>query len=154
MLECRAVSSGARACYLFQDFPLRSGTPGGACHTRSDGHFCYHLTVDNRIAMLSLPGRMGAGSRQHHTTVASLVSKGFQLFFRILRLFPGKSEPRGILRAVPCAVKSTEASWALITSIYKPSPRNKLSMCFYAPRDRTRFWLVFILKRPSTIEII
>ena len=98
-------------------------------------------------------GWTGAGPRQHHTT-PSLVSKDPRLFFRILRLFPGESEPQGSLRAMPRAVGQTQTSWALITSISKPSPRNKLNMCFCAPRDRTRFCLVFKLMRPLIIEII
>jgi hypothetical protein len=104
--------------------------------------------------MLGWPGWTGAGSRQPHTTVAPLISKGSRLFFRILRLFPEESEPQGILRAMPRAVRPTQTSWALITFICKPSPRNKLNMCFCAPRDGARFCSVFKLTRPSIIEII
>ena len=133
---------------------LRSGTPGAACRLCSDGRFYNRLTVNNRIVMLCWPGWMGAGSRQGHTTAASLISKGSQPFFRISRLFSEEYEPRGILRAMPGAVRPMRTSWALITFISKPSPRNRLNMCFCDPCDSTRFCLIFRLKQPSAIEII
>ena len=55
--------------------------------------------------MLCWPGWMGAGSRQGHTTAASLISKDSLLFFRILRPFSEEYEPWGILRAIPGAVR-------------------------------------------------